>query len=55
MRTAAAAGLGAATALDVYLRRIPSRAFIWGARSDEASRPMVGDERWLVTQVPDSS
>jgi hypothetical protein len=44
MRTAAAAGLGAATALGAYLRWIRPRAFSWGATRDEASRPMAGDE-----------
>jgi hypothetical protein len=44
MRTAAAAGLGAAAALGVYLRWIRPRAFSWGATRDEASRPMAGDE-----------
>jgi hypothetical protein len=44
MRTAAAAGLGAAAALGAYLRWIRPRAFSWGATRDEASRPMVGDE-----------
>jgi hypothetical protein len=44
MRTAAAAGLGAAAALGAYLRWIRPRAFSWGATRDEASRAMAGDE-----------
>jgi len=44
MRTATAAGLGAAAALGVYLRWIRPRVFSWGATRDEASRPMAGDE-----------
>jgi hypothetical protein len=44
MRNAAAAGLGAAVALGVYLRWIRPRAFSWGATGEEAGRPMAGDE-----------
>ena len=44
MRTAAAAGLGAAAALSLYIRWIRPPAFSWGATRDEASRPMAGDE-----------
>ena len=44
MRKAAAVGLGAAAGLGMYLRWIRPGAFSWGATSDEASRPMAGDE-----------
>jgi hypothetical protein len=44
MRNAAAAGLGAAVALGLYLRWIRPRAFSWGATGEEAARPMTGDE-----------
>jgi hypothetical protein len=44
MRKAAAAGLGAAAALGVYIRWIRPRAFSWGTTGDEAARPMAGDE-----------
>jgi len=44
MRNAAAAGLGAAVALGLYLRWVRPRAFNWGATGEEAGRPMAGDE-----------
>jgi hypothetical protein len=51
MRTAAAAGLGAAAALGAYLRWIRPRAFSWGATRDEAGRLMAGDELCPRPQV----
>src|ERR1700745_2265153 len=44
MSNAAAAGLGAAVAPGLYLRWVRPRAFSWGATSEEAGRPMGGDE-----------
>lgn len=44
MRKAAGACLGGAVALGVHVRWVRPRAFSWGATSDEASRPMAGDE-----------
>jgi hypothetical protein len=44
MRKAAAACFGGAAALGGYLRWVRPRVFSWGATSDEASRPMAGDE-----------
>ncbi len=37
MRNAAAAGLGAAVALGLYLRWVRPRAFNWGATGEEAA------------------
>ena len=44
MNKAAATGLGAVAALGAHLRWIRPRIFSWGATSDEASRPMAGDD-----------
>jgi hypothetical protein len=44
MFKAAAAGVGAAVALGVYVRWVRPRAFSWGATGEEAGRPMAGDE-----------
>jgi len=44
MRKAAGACLGGAVALAVYVRWVRPRVFSWGATSDEANRPMPGDE-----------
>jgi hypothetical protein len=44
MKQAAAACLGAAVTLGVYVGWIRPRAFAWGATREEASRPMTGDD-----------
>ena len=44
MIQAAAAGVGAAVALGVYVRWVRPHAFSWGATGEEAGRPMAGDE-----------
>jgi hypothetical protein len=44
MKSSAVAGLGAAVALGVHLGWIRTRIFRWGATSDEARRPLVGDD-----------
>jgi hypothetical protein len=48
---AAAACLGAAVALGAYVRWARPRVFSWGATSEEATRPMAGDELCLRPQL----
>jgi len=44
MKNSAVAGMGAAVALGAHLGWIRPRIFRWGATSDEARRPMAGDD-----------
>ena len=44
VREAAAACLGGAVALGAYVRWVRPRVFSWGATTEEATRPMAGDE-----------
>ena len=44
MKNSAVAGMGAAVALGAHLGWIRPRIFRWGATSDEAMRPMAGDD-----------